>query len=126
MGQTGIRCVQKLPLTTDLQQALQSQLQEYDKFEKDALVLAAERGWDLDDLHPVVKSMAKATTRTKLSYGNVSSKTAAMMIQGNTRGMIKGLRNLHACNQPDNEVKTLCEHLISCEKGNIQQMQGFL
>lgn len=126
MGQTGIRCVQKLPLRSDLQEALQSQLREYDKIEKEALALGVERGWELDDLHPVVKSMAKATTRTKLAYGNMSSKTAAMMIQGNTRGMIKGLRNLHACNQPDEEVQSLCETLLHCEKGNIQQMQGFL
>lgn len=126
MGQTGIRAVESLDLRTDLMTALHVQLREYDKFEKSALSLAEKKGWVLDDLHPMVKAMAKATTRTKLSYGNVDSKTAAMMIQGNTRGMIKGLRNLHACNPVDPEVKSLCQNLLDCEKDNIQQMQGYL
>ena len=126
MGQTGIRSVDSLPLRSDLTTALHVQLREYDKFEKNVLALAKKKGWVLDDLNPMVKAMAKATTRTKLSYGNVNSKTAAMMIQGNTRGMIKGLRNLHACENVDPEVKTLCQNLIDCEKDNIRQMQGYL
>ena len=126
MGQTGIRAVESLDLRSDLMTALHVQLREYDKFEKSALSLAEKKGWVLDDLHPMVKAMAKATTRTKLSYGNVDSKTAAMMIQGNTRGMIKGLRNLHAWNPVDPEVKSLCQNLLDCEKDNIQQMQGYL
>lgn len=126
MGQTGIRSVDTLPLRSDLMTALHVQLKEYDEFEKKTLALAEKKGWVLDDLHPMVKAMAKATTRTKLSYGNVDSKTAAMMIQGNTRGMIKGLRNLHACDPVDPEVKALCQNLLDCEKDNIKQMQGFL
>lgn len=126
MGQTGIRSVDTLPLRSDLMTALHVQQKEYDEFEKKTLALAEKKGWVLDDLHPMVKAMAKATTRTKLSYGNVDSKTAAMMIQGNTRGMIKGLRNLHACDPVDTEVKALCQNLLDCEKDNIKQMQGFL
>ena len=126
MGQTGIRSVDTLPLRSDLMTALHVQLKEYDEFEKKTLALAEKKGWVLDDLHPMVKAMAKATTRTKLAYGNVDSKTAAMMIQGNTRGMIKGLRNLHACDPVDPEVKTLCQNLLDCEKDNIKQMQGYL
>ena len=126
MGQTGIRSVQTLPLRAELMNALHSQLKEYDKFEKKALCLAEKKGLVLDDLNPAVKAMAKATTRTKLSYGNADSKTAAMMIQGNTRGMIKGLRNLHACEKIDPEIKSLCQDLLDCEKDNIRQMQGYL
>lgn len=126
MGQTGIRSVETLDLRSDLMTALLVQRTEYDNFEKAAQALAKEKGWTLDDLHPMVKAMAKATTRTKLSYGNVNSKIAAMMIQGNTRGMIKGLRNLHACDRVDPEVNALCRNLLKCEKDNIQQMQGYL
>jgi len=126
MGQVGIRSVLKMPLQTDLREALKSQLKEYDSIERDAQAIANSRGWTLDQLHPVAKRMAEMTARTKLSYGNTTSKTAAMMIQGNTRGMIKGLKNLHAYNHADNQVSNISQKLLDCEKANILQMQGFL
>ena len=65
-------------------------------------------------------------TRTRLSFGNIDSKTAAMMIQGNTRGMIKGLKNIHQFTASDERVNTLSQKLLDCEAANIKQMQGFL
>lgn len=126
MGQTGIRAVLKMQLNSDLQSALRSQLREYDSIEQEAQSLAASRGWQLEQLDPAVKAMADMTTRMRLSYGNSSSKTAAMMIQGNTRGMIKGLKNLHHYNNSDERVAVLSRKLLDCEQENIKQMQGFV
>ena len=126
MGQVGIRSVLKMPLKTDLQEALKSQLHEYDAIERETLAIANSRGWNLEQLHPIAKRMADMTTRTKLSFGNSNSKTAAMMIQGNTRGIIKGLKNLHAYNHADQQVSNISQKLLDCEKANILQMQGFL
>ena len=126
MGQTGIRAVLKMQLNSDLQTALRSQLKEYDSIEQEAHSLAASRGWQLEELDPAVKAMADMTTRMRLSYGNSSSKTAAMMIQGNTRGMIKGLKNLHHYNNSDERVAVLSRKLLDCEQENIKQMQGFV
>ena len=126
MGQTGIRAVLKMPLHSQLQEALRSQLREYDSIEQEALTLAASRGWELEQLDPAVKAMADMTTRMRLSYGNSSSKTAAMMIQGNTRGMIKGLKNLHHYNHSDERIAVLSRKLLDCEQENIKQMQGFV
>ena len=126
MGQTGIRAVLKMPLHSQLQEALRSQLREYDAIEQEALTLAASRGWELEQLDPAVKAMADMTTRMRLSYGNSGSKTAAMMIQGNTRGMIKGLKNLHHYNHSDERVAVLSRKLLDCEQENIKQMQGFV
>ncbi len=126
MGQTGIRAVLKMQLNSDLQTALRSQLREYDSIEQEAQSLAASRGWQLEQLDPGVKAMADMTTRMRLSYGNSSSKTAAMMIQGNTRGMIKGLKNLHHYNNSDERVAVLSRKLLDCEQENIKQMQGFV
>lgn len=126
MGQVGIRSVLNIPLQADLREALKSQLKEYDSIERDAQAIASSRGWTLEDLHPVAKRMAMMTARTKLSYGNSSSKTAAMMIQGNTRGMIKGYKNLNAYNHADQQVCNISQKLLDCEKANILQMQGFL
>jgi hypothetical protein len=126
MGQVGIRCVLKAPLRATLRTALQSQLHEYDTIEQEAQAIACSRGWTLEELDPTVKTMANMMTRTRLSFGNIDSKTAAMMIQGNTRGMIKGLKNIHQFTASDERVNTLSQKLLDCEAANIKQMQGFL
>ena len=94
MGQIGIRSVLNAPLRASLRSELRSQLKEYDCIEQEAHSIALSRGWTLEELDPTVKTMANMMTRTRLSFGNIDSKTAAMMIQGNTRGMIKGLKNI--------------------------------
>ena len=126
MGQTGIRCVLKLPLRSTLRTALKEQLEEYDSIEQEAQSIASSRGWTLEELDPTVKSMAKMVTRTRLSFGNVNSKVAAMMIQGNTRGIIKGYKNIHQLYETDERVSTLTQKLLDCESANVKQMQGFL
>ena len=126
MGQVGIRSVMKMPLNTNLQAALHSQLREYDTIEREAQSIAKTRGWDLEQLDPAVKAMSRMVTKAKLSYGNTNSKVAAMMVQGNTRGMIKGLKNLHHYKRNDERVAQLCQKLLDREEENIRQMQGFI
>ena len=64
--------------------------------------------------------------RMKLSHGNSDSQIAGMMIQGNTRGMITGLKDLHQYQQQDTQVSALSQRLLDCETANIRQMQAFL
>ena len=49
-----------------------------------------------------------------------------MMIQGNTRGMIKGLKNLHQFPKLDDQISIISQKLLDCETANIRQMQAFL
>ena len=126
MGQVGIRSVLDTTMCPGLRKALESQLREYDSIESEAHSIASQRGWELSELNPSVRFMADMMTRTKLSYGNTDSKIAGMMIQGNTRGMITGLKNLHQFNKHDAQISTLSQKLLDCETSNIRQMQGFL
>ena len=126
MGQVGIRSVLDTSVHNDLRKALQSQLKEYDSIETEAHDIAASRGWELKEVNPAVRKMADMMTKARLSYGKINSKVAAMMIQGNTRGMIIGLKDLHQCNNLDAQIKTLSQKLLDCEHVNIQQMQGYL
>ena len=126
MGQIGIRSALKASMKQELRSELQSQLAEYDSIERQAHELATSRGWEMRDLDPALKGMANAMTRARLAFGNNNSKIAAMMIQGNTRGMILGYKNLHKHTGSDGIVCTLSQKLLDCEIANIRNMQGFL
>ena len=65
-------------------------------------------------------------TRVKLRRADADSRIADMMIQGNTKGMVKGIRNLHRFTEADAMISTLSQKLIDCETANIRQMQPFL
>lgn len=126
MGQTGIRAVLGYTSNTELKQALRDQLREYDSIEQEALHLASQHAWEAEELDPVAKSLSKMYTHLNLKFGNVDSKIAAMMIQGNTRGMIKGLKNLHHGKSVNASLEALSRKLLDCETANIKQMQRFV
>ena len=126
MGQVGIRSVMDTSMRPGLRKALESQLQEYDAIESEAHALASQRGWELPELDPGKRFMADMMVRMKLNFGNADSKIAGMMIQGNTQGMITGLKNLHQFDGQDSQVSTLSQKLLDCETANIRQMQHFL
>ena len=126
MGQTGIRSVMKASVSSSMKDALRTQLKNYDNIEKEAFLLAAEKGWELKELDPAIKRMSDMMTRMKLSVGNPTSKAAAMMIQGNTRGIIKGYKNQNQYPVSDQRIWDLSQKLLECEKMGCQQMQGFL
>ena len=107
-GQTGIRCIMNRPLNDGLKTALHSQLREYNAIEKQAYDLAKERNWVLEELDPTMKHISN------------------MMVTGNTRGIIKGYKNLNQYNHSDAEIGALARKLLDCEKENIEQMQGYL
>ena len=126
MGQVGIRSVLDTSMRPGLRKALESQLREYDSIETEAHSIASQRGWELEELDPAVRMMSNMMTRVKLRGRNTDSKIAGMMIQGNTRGMIKGLKNIHQFPDADGQISTLSQKLLDCESANIRQMQGYL
>lgn len=126
MGQVGIRSVLDTNMRPALRKALESQLREYDSIESEAHSIASQRGWELPELQPAVRFMADMMTRSKLRFGNTDSKIAGMMIQGNTRGMITGLKNAHQFNKQDEQISILTQKLLDCETANIRQMQSYL
>lgn len=126
MGQIGIRSVLDTSMRPALRKALESQLQEYDSIETEAHAIASQRGWELRELDPAVRAMSNMMSRMRLAGGNHDSKIAGMMIQGNTRGMIKGLKNLHEFAQHDSQVTTISQKLLDTETANIRQMQPYL
>ena len=126
MGQLGIRSCLSASMRPGLRKALESQLREYDTIESEAHAIASQRGWEVEELDPAARFMADMMTRFRLNGRNTDSKIAGMMIQGNTKGMIKGLKTLHQFGQQDEQINTLSQKLLDCENANIRQMQGYL
>lgn len=126
MGQVGIRSVLDTSMRPGLRKALQSQLHEYDSIETEAHGIASARGWELKELDPAVRMMSDMMVRMRLGGKDSDSKIAGMTIEGNTKGMIKGLKNIHRFNGDDEQVKILSQKLLDCENANIRQMQSFL
>ena len=126
MGQVGIRSVLESTMRPALRKALESQLREYDSIETEAHTIASQRGWELPELEPAVRFMADMMTRARLSYNCNDSKIAGMMVQGNTRGVIKGLKNSHRYHHRDSQIDQLSQKLLDCENNNIVQMERFL
>ena len=126
ISQVEIRSVLDTPMPSSLRSTLETQLKEYDAIETEAHNIAKQRGWKLSELNPAVRSMADSMTKMKLSFGCNDSKIAAMMVQGNTRGVIKGLKNSHRYAHDDQQVSELSRKLLDCENSNILQMEGYL
>lgn len=126
MGQIGIRCVMDYPVKNDLRNALESQLSEYDAIESEANRISQEKGWQTKQLNPSIRSMSEMMTRMRLSGGNKDSKIAAMMIQGNVKGLIKSSKNLHGLKDGDKSIEELSKKLIQTETENVRQMQQYL
>lgn len=126
MGQVGIRSVLDTDILPGLHKALESQLREYDAIETEAHNISSQRGWELPELDPAVRAMSNMMTRMRLTGKNNDSKIADMMIMGNTKGLIKGLKNIHQFSGEDGRVTALAQKLMDTEIANIQQMEGFL
>ena len=126
MGQIGIRSVLDTRMKPELRSAIESQLREYDSIESEAHRIAQKRGWELPELNPSIRFMTDRMSRMQLSFGDADSKIAAMMIRGNTSGVIKGLKNLHRMEKRDDEVRALSQKLLDTESNNVHQMKPFL
>lgn len=126
MGQSGIDCVLDQVENSQLRQQLLYQRSEYDQFEQQAKQIAAAHGWCLKDICPATVKMSQLVSRMKLMGNHEDSKIADMMIQGNTKGMIQGLKDLHRCRQVEPDVGRYAKNLIDTETANIQKTQPFL
>ncbi len=126
MGINGINVVMPKAAQPALRQALKIQRREYSDLEQRAKLLAQQKGYQIDQLKPIKRKMGALMSRGQLITGDADSKIAGMMIQGNTRGMILGLKNMHQCMNPDADVANLAQKLLETEKHNITALEGFL
>ena len=117
MGCSGIRAVLPEAQNPAMQSALRSQWKEYDSIYAEADRLLRERGVRLSGVNPLAKygSMLTAKLRVRSSR-NTTARIAEMLVQGNTRGMVKSMQNLRAMGVLDPKVSSLTTRLLQTEQ----------
>ncbi len=126
LGQVQIRSILDTSLGSSLRTTLEAQLREYHSIETEAYTLALQRGWELPELEPGRRFLQDRLTRLKLNGPDRDSRIADILIQGNTKGMIRGLKHLHQAEHLDHQIRVLSQKLLDCENAHIRQMQRFL
>lgn len=126
MGQSGIRCVMDSAVRPALKQEMRQQLKTYDQMERQARQLAAQNRVQLRNIHPGILKMSDLMAKARLVGGERDSKIAGMLIQGNTRGMILGMKNLRKGSKTDSEVQALARSLVEQERLSIENSKVFL
>ena len=126
MGQSGIRSVMKSARDPAMQRALASQLREYDAIHHQADRLLQDRGASAKRIPGMALTFSRMSAGMKMAMDNSSSAIAEMMIQGNTRGMVKSMRQNRALQVLDPKVSGLNNLLLQTELSNIEQMKSFL
>ena len=124
MGCSGIRAVLPEAQNPAMQSALRSQWKEYDSIYAEADRLLRERGVRLSGVNPLAKYGSMLTA--KLRSLNTTARIAEMLVQGNTRGMVKSMQNLRAMGVLDPKVSSLSTRLLQTEQANIEEMKHFL
>lgn len=126
MGQVGINSVMPKAMQPALRQALKVQRLEYQTIGAKAKNMAKSKGLQTSNGSTILQRMSALSARGRLMSGNADSKIAGMMIQGNTRGMIQSLKDMHQAKHPDPDVAQLSQKLLQTQINNIRQMEGFL
>jgi hypothetical protein len=70
--------------------------------------------------------MSDMMAKMRLIGGERDSKIAGMLIQGNTRGMILGMKNLRKSKKVIPEIQHMAQSLINEERDGIERTQNFL
>ena len=126
MGREGILSVLGSAKDTALRTALEQQLTEYEQMMGSSARLLEERGKTPKGVPAAAKLSARMTSAVKTWMDPSPSKIAEMMVQGNTMGMTKSLRQMRTYASEDGRVKDLADKLLQTEEANIQQIKGFL
>ena len=126
MGIVGIEAVERKAKQDTLKDVLWQQKQEYHEIYNQADCLLQAKGGSRQDLPQTAKACAKMASGIKLRMQRSDSKIAEMMIEGNTKGMIKSYQNIRTLDETDSDTLALSRKLLDTELHNIEQMKKFL
>lgn len=126
MGIVGIDCVIDAINDQNVRNVLDEQRVEYQKIYNEADRLLEMYGAKKQNLSPLAKYGAIMASKMKQTIDGSSARVAEMMIEGNTKGLIKSYRCRRELHPDDPETRGLAEKLLQTEVHNIEQMKQFL
>ncbi len=127
MGAYGIRSVMEETGNPELYKELKSQLAEYEKIYEEADTLLKDRGGKAQNINPMAKMGSSMSAKMKIRMAkDPNAKVAELMMQGNTRGMIKSIHNNRTMGVLDPKVSTLSNRLLQTEQANIDTLKTYL
>lgn len=127
MGCIGIDAVMDETVNREFRSALRSQYKEYEEIYEEADRLLQERGGKIQEVNAMARygNTMASKMRVRVS-ADPTAKIAEMMVQGNTRGMLKSMHNIRTMGMLEPKVATLSRRLLQTEQANIDQMKSFL
>ena len=127
MGCYGIKSVLNETANREFRGALRAQYDEYAQIYEEADRLIRERGGRIKDLNPMAKYGSAMTSKMRVRASiDPTAKIAELMLQGNTRGMIKRMHNIRTIDNLEPQVASLSRRLLQTEQNNINQMKHYL
>ena len=127
MGCYGIKSVLNETANREFRGALRAQYDEYAQIYEEADRLIRERGGRIKDLNPMAKYGSAMTSKMRVRASiDPTAKIAELMLQGNTRGMIKSMHNIRTMGTLEPRVASLSRRLLQTEQNNINQMKHYL
>ena len=126
MGIQGLSSLDGQVRDDGLRRVLGQQSAEYRRIADQAEQLLRSLGEEPRDPGLLAKVSAEVLSTVKTLADPSPSNIAEMVIQGNTMGLTKGLRDLHGYHGKDTRVRELAGRLLATEEANIRQMKHFL
>jgi len=126
MGQHSIH--QLLDATKDdiLLNHLNTQLEEYNRINKEAKTLLHERGYEEKDISKMAKISSSMSINMKTMMDNSTTHIAEMMLQGSTIGIIDMTKKIKNYPNSDDKIVDLAHKLLRTEESNIEHLKAFL
>lgn len=127
MGCYGIKAVLNETANRDFRSALRQQYEEYSQIYEEADQLLQERCGKPKNVLPVTRYSSAMSSKLRVRAAlDPTAKIAELMLQGNTRGMIKSMHNIRTMGALEPRVSGLSKRLLQTEQDNINQMKQYL
>lgn len=127
MGCSGIDSVESETMDRALILALDAQRKEYEAIGEEARRLLRQRGYGDKKSNSMTRYVSGMAARMQVRASTEpAAKIAQLMLQGNTRGMIKSIHNIRRYDNVDPKISALSKRLLQTEQANIDQMKQFL
>ena len=127
MGCYGIKTVIDETMHRQFRGALRSQMNEYEEIFNEADRMLRQRGAEPKSISPFARYGSAMSSKMRVrASAELTAKSAELMLQGNTRGMIKSMHNIRTMGVLDPKVSSLSNRLLQTEQNNIDQMKQYL